>query len=45
LHVALGDVEVTSRLIDGRFPDYERIISSDSARSVILGTADLRRAT
>ena len=45
LHLALGDVEVTSRLIDGQFPDYERIIPSDSATSVILGTADLLRAT
>jgi len=45
LHVALGDVEISSRLIDGQFPDYERIIPSDSATSVILGTADLLRAT
>jgi len=45
LHLALGDVEVSSRLIDGQFPDYERIIPSDSATSVILGTADLLRAT
>src|SRR5438874_4979514 len=45
LHVALGDVEVTSRLIDGQFPDYERIIPRSSTTSVIIGTADLRRAT
>ena len=45
LHAALGDVEISSRLIDGQFPDYERIIPSDSATSVILGTADLLHAT
>jgi DNA polymerase-3 subunit beta len=43
MHV--GDVDIVSRLIDGQFPDYERIIPSDSATSVILGTADLLRAT
>jgi DNA polymerase-3 subunit beta len=45
VHLALGAVEITSRLIEGQFPDYERIIPSESATSVILGTADLLRAT
>jgi DNA polymerase-3 subunit beta len=45
LHVVLGDVQVTSRLIDGHFPDYERIIPSATTTSVILGTAELLRAT
>jgi hypothetical protein len=45
LHLALGDVEITSRLIDGQFPDFERIIPSDNATGVIVCTADLLRAT
>ena len=45
LHVDLGDVEITSRLIDGQFPDYERIIPRDSTTTIILGTVDLLRAT
>jgi DNA polymerase III subunit beta len=45
VHLALGAVEITSRLIEGQFPDYERIIPSESTTSIILGTADLLRAT
>jgi DNA polymerase-3 subunit beta len=45
VHLALGAVEITSRLIEGQFPDYERIIPSETATSIILGTADLLRAT
>ena len=45
LHVALGDVEVTSRLIEGQFPDYERIVPKDCSTSVIVGTAEFLRAT
>jgi DNA polymerase III subunit beta len=45
LHFALGEAEVTSRLIEGQFPDYERIIPRSATTSVILATADLLRAT
>jgi len=45
LHVALGEVEIISRLIDGQFPDYERIIPRESTTTIILSTADLLRAT
>lgn len=45
LHVALSEVEVTSRLIEGQFPDYERIIPRDSTTSVVVGTTDFLRAT
>lgn len=45
LHFALGEVEVTTRLIEGQFPDYERIIPRSGATIVILSTADLLRAT
>jgi DNA polymerase-3 subunit beta len=45
LHIALGDVEVTSRLIEGQFPDYERIVPKDCSTSVIVGASDFLRAT
>jgi len=45
LHFALGEVEVASRLIEGQFPDYERIIPRRSTTTVILSAADLLRAT
>jgi DNA polymerase III subunit beta len=45
LHVTLGEVEVTSRLIEGQFPDYERIVPRESTTSVIVGTTDFLRAT
>ena len=45
LHVALGEVEVASRLIEGQFPDYERIVPRESTTSVVVGTTDFLRAT
>jgi len=45
LHVTLPGLELTSRLIDGQFPDFARIIPRASATTVIVGTAELLRAT
>lgn len=45
LHVVLPGFELTSRLVEGQFPDFERIIPQASATTVIVGTADLLRAT
>jgi DNA polymerase III subunit beta len=45
LHIALGATEITTRLVEGQFPDYERIIPRAGATSVIVGTADLLQAT
>jgi DNA polymerase III subunit beta len=45
LHAALGNVEISSRLIDGQFPDFERIVPRDSTTTIILGTLDLLHAT
>ena len=39
-----GDVEVLSRLIDGKFPDYERIIPRRHTTRAVLKTAELARA-
>lgn len=40
-----GKTEVTSRLIEGQFPDYQRIIPADPKANVVLSTSDFLRAT
>jgi DNA polymerase-3 subunit beta len=45
VYFAFGKTEITSRLIEGQFPDYERIIPADSKTSVRLSTTDFLRAT
>jgi DNA polymerase-3 subunit beta len=42
---AFGKTEVTSRLIEGQFPDYQRIIPSEAKTQVVLSTGDFLRAT
>jgi DNA polymerase-3 subunit beta len=42
---AFGKTELTSRLIEGQFPDYQRIIPADSKTQVKLSTHDFLRAT
>jgi DNA polymerase-3 subunit beta len=39
-----GEFVTTTKLIDGRFPDYERVIAGDHGRSAILGKERLRGA-
>jgi DNA polymerase III subunit beta len=45
VYFAFGKTEITSRLIDGQFPDYQRIIPPESKTNVILSTTDFLRAT
>jgi DNA polymerase-3 subunit beta len=45
VYFAFGKTEITSRLIEGQFPDYERIIPADSKTRVRLSTTDFLRAT
>ncbi len=40
-----GDTELISRLIEGQFPDYQRIIPRDAPTRVVVSGADLLRAT
>ncbi len=40
-----GDTEIVSRLIEGQFPDYQRIIPQDARTRVILPNADFLRST
>ncbi|HBB03225.1 MAG: polymerase III subunit beta, DNA polymerase III subunit beta protein [Candidatus Peregrinibacteria bacterium GW2011_GWF2_38_29] len=41
---AIGAIELTSRLIEGKFPDYERIIPKTSKTKILTSTADLELA-
>lgn len=45
-HIRLnfGGMVMTSKLIDGRFPDYERVIPRQSSREVIADREGLRQA-
>ena len=45
VYFAFGKTEITSRLIDGQFPDYQRIIPADSKTKVKVSTTDFLRAT
>lgn len=41
----LGSVEVTSKLVDGSFPDYRQLIPKESEINVELGKSELVRVT
>ena len=45
VYIAFARTEITSRLIDGQFPDYQRIIPNEAKTSVELSTSDFLRAT
>src|SRR5437868_5234337 len=40
VYFGFAKTEITSRLIDGQFPDYQRIIPPSSKTNVTLGTTD-----
>ena len=42
--IVMGEVELVSRLIEGRYPDYDQIIPKNSKTQVIVDTAELIRA-
>jgi DNA polymerase III subunit beta len=44
LIVRVGKSIISSRLIDGDFPDFERIIPKSTTMAITLGTADFARA-
>jgi DNA polymerase III subunit beta len=41
----VGDVELTSRLIEGKFPNYQQIIPSSSETGIEIDTAEFSRVT
>jgi DNA polymerase-3 subunit beta len=45
VYFAFGKTEITSRLIEGQFPDYQRIIPASAKTKVELITTELLRAT
>ncbi len=44
IRVNLGNTEFTSKLIDGKFPDYNRVIPSSTDKTVIAETDTLKSA-
>ncbi len=44
IRVEVGDIRFTSKLIDGRFPDYDRVIPATSAKAVTASKDALRHA-
>src|SRR5260221_1464028 len=43
LIIKVGDVIISTRLIDGNFPDFERIIPKNSSTKVVVDKNDLKR--
>lgn len=44
IRLMLGDIRLTSKLIDGKFPDYQRVIPPEGSRVVIAERMALRSA-
>lgn len=44
IRIALGGIRFTSKLIDGRFPEYDRVIPKDSSNELTADKALLRGA-
>lgn len=44
LRVTLGDFTFTSKLVDGKFPDYERVIPKNGNKHIIANREQLRTA-
>lgn len=44
IRLAIGNTVFTSKLIDGRFPDYNRVIPADCDKTVIANKDELKQA-
>ncbi len=44
IRVQLGDIRLTSKLIDGRFPDYQRVIPEGGDKRLLVDRQSLRQA-
>ena len=44
LQVHAGDVRLTTKLIDGRFPDYNRVIPVDGNKEIVIDCMTLRQS-
>jgi DNA polymerase III subunit beta len=41
---SFGDVELISKLVEGKFPDYHRVIPAANSKSFVIGREDLMHA-
>ena len=44
LRLSTGPFQLTTKLVDGRFPDYERVIPRNGDKQIVANKQDLRRA-
>ncbi len=44
MQVQMGDVRLTTKLIDGRFPDYNRVIPIDGNKELLIDCATLKQS-
>ena len=44
IHIDLGSIRFTSKLIDGKFPDYERVIPADGEHPIITNKIALKQS-
>ncbi len=44
LQATVADVRLTTRLVDGRFPDYKRVIPIDGDKELVMDTQSLRQS-
>ena len=44
LQATLDEVRLTTRLVDGRFPDYNRVIPIDGNKELVIDTQSLRQS-
>ncbi|RNE92015.1 DNA polymerase III subunit beta [Marichromatium sp. AB31] len=44
IRLVIGDMMMTSKLVDGRYPDYERVIPQQLAKSAVIDKEPLKRA-
>lgn len=44
IRIAQGDLVIVSKLIDGTFPDYERVIPSRNDKHIVFGSDDMKEA-
>ena len=44
IRIVAGDLTITSKLIDGTFPDYQRVIPTQNDKKIVFGSDDMRQA-
>jgi DNA polymerase-3 subunit beta len=44
IRIDAGDFSLTSKLIDGTFPDYQRVIPTQNDKNIVFGSDDMRQA-